>query len=337
MLSYIWLTDGTGTELAEALIRAARRGVTCRAMADGLGSRAMIHAGLWRRMGEAGIHLAIALPFHRVIRTLLTSRIDLRNHRKITVIDGAVTYCGSRNAADPAFLPKARYGPWVDIMLRFTGPVVAQNQILFASDWAQATDSSPVDIVLRRVEVADGFPAQVIGVGPTERRWATPQFFACLIGCAQQNLTISTPYFVPDTTVLDALCAAALRGVTVMLIFPARNDSWVVAAASRSYYRRLIDAGCIIREYQGGLLHAKTLTMDGRVSLVGSSNLDMRSFDLNYENNILLQDTATTAAIIARQQDYIALSAPVARPDILAWPWYRRIWQNAVATVGPVL
>lgn len=337
VLYYIWLDDNTGRELAEALIRAAQRGVTCRAMADGLGSRALINSALWRRMSDAGVELAVALSLRHPIRTLLTSRLDLRNHRKITVVDARITYCGSRNSADPEFLPKAKYAPWVDIMLRFTGPVVAQNQLLFASDWMQATGESLDDIELMSEPVSGGFAAQVMGVGPTERRGATPQLFANLMACAQAELTLSTPYFVPDATVLEALCAAAHRGVTVTLIYPKRNDSWIVAAASRSYYHRLLDAGCIIHEFKDGLLHAKTLTIDGKVSLVGSSNLDLRSFDLNYENNILLQDVATTRAIVERQQDYIERSEAVALPSVLAWPYYRRIWNNVIATIGPVL
>ena len=139
VLYYIWLNDNTGTAVAEALIRAAQRGVTCRAMADGLGSRALIKSALWLRMQQAGVQVAVALPFNRLIHTLITSRLDLRNHRKITVIDARITYCGSQNSADPEFLVKKKYGPWIDIMLRFTGPVVAQNQLLFASDWMQAT------------------------------------------------------------------------------------------------------------------------------------------------------------------------------------------------------
>lgn len=337
VLYYIWLDDNTGAAIAEALIRAAARGVTCRAMADGLGSRRMIRSTLWKRMEDGGVQLAIALSFRNLPRVLLTSRVDLRNHRKITVIDARITYCGSRNSADPEFLVKAKYAPWVDIMLRFTGPVVAQNQLLFASDWMQATGQSLDGIVLRVDPATSGFPAQVLGVGPTERRGATPQLFANLIACAENTLTISTPYFVPDTTVMDALCAAAHRGVTVRLIFPQVNDSWVVAAVSRSYYHRLLDAGCLIYEFRGGLLHAKTLTMDGRVSLVGSSNLDLRSFDLNYENNIILQDDAVTAAVLERQHEYIARSGPVELPAVLAWPWYERIWHNVVATIGPVL
>lgn len=337
VLYYIWLADNTGTDIAEALIRAVGRGVTCRAMADGLGSRALIKSALWKRMGNAGVKLAVALPFKHLIRTLLTSRIDLRNHRKITVIDGRVTYCGSRNSADPEFLVKAKYAPWVDIMLRFTGPVVAQNQLLFASDWMQATGERLDGIAWVSEPVEGGFPAQVMGVGPTERLGATPQLFSNLIACAQSELIISTPYFVPDATVLQALCTAAHRGVDVTLIFPKVNDSWIVAAASRSYYRKLLEAGCVIHEFKDGLLHAKTLTADAKVCLVGSSNLDLRSFDLNYENNILWQDEATSQAIIERQRDYIGHSEEVALSAVLAWPRYRRIWNNVIATIGPVL
>lgn len=337
VLYYIWLDDHTGTAIAEALIRAAGRGVTCRAMADGLGSRPLIKSPLWKRMGDAGVHLAIALSFRNLLRVFLTSRVDLRNHRKITVIDGRITYCGSRNSADPEFLVKAKYAPWVDIMLRFTGPVVAQNQLLFASDWMQATGESLDGMTLLAEPVPGGFPAQVMGVGPTERHGATPQLFANLIACADRSLTISTPYFVPDATLMDALCAAAWRGVVVTLIYPKVNDSWIVAAVSRSYYHRLLDAGCVIHEFRDGLLHAKTLTIDGRVAVVGSSNLDLRSFDLNYENNILLQDEGVTAAITARQQHYIARSEPVELAAVLAWPWHRRIWNNVVATLGPLL
>lgn len=222
-------------------------------------------------------------------------------------------------------------------MLRFEGPIVAQNELLFLSDWVQVTGEDLRHFDLKASHVDGGFPAQVMGDGPTERKGATPQLFSSLIGCAQHALTLSTPYFVPDSTVLEGLCSAAHRGVDVTLIFPKMNDSWIVAAASRSYYRKLLTAGCRILEYKGGLLHAKTLTIDGRVSLIGSSNLDLRSFDLNYENNILLQDDKVTAAIRDRQSDYIAQSDAVMLDEVLVWPPHRRIWNNVIATIGPVL
>lgn len=338
VLYYIWLTDQTGTDVAQALIRAAKRGVTCRAMADGLGSRKLIKSPLWQEMKDAGVHLAVSLPLSNPIRTLLTSRIDLRNHRKITVIDSKITYCGSRNSADPEYLPKAKFAPWVDIMLRLEGPIVAQNDLLFLSDWWMLATGDILDeSELTTTVTPGGFPAQVMGDGPTERKGATPQLFANLIACAQDTLTLSTPYFVPDATVLEALCSAAHRGVTVTLIFPKVNDSRIVAAASHSYYRKLLTAGCEIYEFRNGLLHAKTLTIDGKVTLIGSSNLDLRSFDLNYENNILLQDAEVTAAVRERQSDYISQSDPVMLTQVLDWPYHRRIWNNVIATIGPVL
>nr|WP_274610730.1 cardiolipin synthase [Rhodovulum imhoffii] len=337
VLYYIWLEDQTGTEVARALTRAAQRGVTCRAIADGLGSRGLIRSRLWKDMKVAGVDLAVAFPLDNPFLTMLTSRIDLRNHRKITVIDGHITYCGSQNSADPEFHIKPRYAPWVDIMMRFEGPVVAQNQLLFASDWMQARGEILDGIELKAQPVEGGFPAQVVGDGPTERRSATPQLFTTLIASARQEMILTTPYFVPDATVLDALIAAAHRGVRVGLVFPKKNDSWIVAAASRSYYRRLLEAGCVIHEFTGGLLHAKTLTIDGRVALIGSSNLDLRSFELNYENNILFQDETLTDEIRTRQASYIAQSEAVSSQEVAQWPFYVCIWNNAVATVGPIL
>ena len=338
VLYYIWLTDDTGTNVANALIRAAKRGVKCRAMADGLGSRAMLRSKLWKDMAAAGVETVAALPINHLIRTILFSRLDLRNHRKITIIDGRITYCGSQNCADPEFRVKPKFAPWVDIMVRFEGPVVAQNQLLFASDWMLHNPRATVDFFPLHTEPLEGgFPAQVFGDGPTERQAATPQLFATLMSQATNALTISTPYFVPDQTVLDAICATAHRGVDVTMVFPKKNDSWIVAAVSRSYYRRLLEAGVKIHEFEGGLLHAKTLTIDDKVTLIGSTNMDLRSFDLNYENDILLHDRELTRAIRIRQEDYLSKSDSVTIADVESWSGTRRIWNNVIATLGPVL
>lgn len=337
VLYYIWLEDETGTGVARALARAANRGVTCRAMVDAMGSRALIKSAMWSEMRDAGVQLAVALPFDNLIRTILTSRIDLRNHRKITVIDGQITYCGSQNCADPEFRIKARYAPWVDIVMRIEGPVVAQNQMLFASDWLKEVDTPIEDFPVDARHHAKGFPAQAVGDGPTERRGASPQLFVTLIESAQSDLIITTPYFVPDPTVIEALCAAVHRRVNVSLIVPRKNDSWVVAAVSKSFYKRLLDAGARIYEFNNGLLHSKTLTVDDRAVFLGSSNMDMRSFDLNYENDILIQDKAMTMAVRQRQLEYIEQSTPVLLSEVMEWSYPRRIWQNVIATFGPVL
>jgi cardiolipin synthase len=134
-----------------------------------------------------------------------------------------------------------------------------------------------------------------------------------------------------------ALHAAAHRGVETTIIFPARNDSWQVAAASRSYYLELVRAGVNIHEYEGGLLHTKTITVDDDITLIGSANMDRRSFDLNYENNILFCDEKLTSTVRGRQELYLASSRPVSLADIEAWSVLRRFWNNLLGMLGPVL
>ena len=338
LLFYIWLTDGNGCKVVEALKRAAGRGVICRAMADDLGSRAMIHSQHWQAMQDAGVRMAVALPIGNPLLRPFRGRIDLRDHRKIVVIDGRITYCGSQNCADPEFRVKPKYAPWVDIMMRFEGPIATQNQFLFARDWMTYAGEN-LDELLRQPLNAPrpGFPAQVVASGPTARTSAMPEMFESLMYAARSKLVITTPYYVPDESMQNALCAAAYRGVDTTIIFPAKNDSWIVAAASRSYYADLLAAGVKIYEYEGGLLHTKSLTLDGEVTLIGSANMDRRSFDLNYENNILFCDQELTAVMRQRQQEYIARSRRVESKEVASWPVTRRLWNNIIAMLGPVL
>ncbi|MEZ5585366.1 MAG: cardiolipin synthase [Candidatus Competibacteraceae bacterium] len=338
LLFYIWLPDNNGRKVVEALKRAAARGVICRAMADDLGSRQMIYSPHWKDMETAGVRLARALPIGNPLRRLLTGRIDLRNHRKIVIIDDWITYCGSQNCADPEFLIKAKYAPWVDAMMRFEGPIARQNQHLFAGDWMAHVDDDIADLLRQPLPPSQpGLPAQVIGTGPTVRYSAMPEMFESLIYSARRELVITTPYYVPHEPLQSALCASARRGVATTIVFPARNDSWIVAAASRSYYADLLTAGVRIFEYQGGLLHTKSLTLDGEVTLIGSANMDRRSFELNYENNILFYDPSLTADLQQRQRDYIAGSRPIELDEVTAWPMRRRLWNNTIAMLGPVL
>ncbi len=336
---YIWLTDNNGKKMADALKRAAARGVTCRAMADALGSRDMIRSQVWKDMGEAGVHLATALPIGSMLLRPLRGRIDLRNHRKILVVDDSITYCGrSQNCADPEFRVKAKYAPWVDTVMRFEGPVARQNQFLFAEDWMAQVDDDIEDILRRPIRpTGPGFAAAAFGTGPTVRYSSMPEVFEALMHQARDELVITTPYYVPTESLQEALCSSGWRGVPTTIVFPARNDSWIVGAASRSYYADLLEAGVKIYEYEGGLLHAKTLTIDGRITLIGSANMDRRSFDLNYENNILLADEKLTADMRARQDEFIASSRPVLAEDVAKWPMHRRLFNNAVAMIGPVL
>ena len=268
----------------------------------------------------------------------LKGRIDLRNHRKILIIDNHITYCGSQNCADPEFRIKAKYAPWVDAMMRFEGPIARQNQYLFATDWETETGEEISDLLRQPIPPAgSGLPAQVIGTGPTVRYSAMPEMFETLMYAARHELMITTPYYVPDESMQAGLCASARRGVETTIIFPLRNDSWIVAAASRSYYAELLAAGVRIFEYQGGLLHTKSLTLDGEVTLIGSANMDRRSFELNYENNILFYDPSLTADMRQRQQEYLARSHSVDAEVVADWSTKHRLWNNTIAMLGPLL
>lgn len=338
LLFYIWLEDTNGMKVVEALKRAAARGVTCRALVDDLGSRNLVRSKQWQRMAAAGVQTASALRIGNPLIRAFDGRVDLRDHRKIVVIDNHITYCGSQNYADAAFLPKQKFAPWVDAVMRIEGPVARQNQHLFATAWMANTEEDICDILRRPVgKIQPGFTALVIGTGPTVRESAMPEMFVSLMHAARSELVVTTPYYVPNGPIQAALCAASSRGVDTTIIFPARNDDFAVGATSRSYYEELLASGVKIYEYSPGLLHTKSMTVDGEIALIGSANMDRRSFDLNYENSILLHDKTATQPMRARQVRYRQDSRLVTLEEVQAWGPARQILNNALAILGPLL
>jgi cardiolipin synthase len=335
---YIWLADNNGVKLKDAFIRAARRGVQVRLLADALGSRRLIRSPHWRDMRDAGCSVRVALPVGNPLWTLIRGRVDLRNHRKLLILDNCIAWCGSQNAAEPEFRIKPRYAPWVDIMSRWQGPVARQCQYLFVSDWIAERGEDISELLTAPPAQAEGdILAQVLGTGPTAEFDAMPACFSELIHTAREELVITTPYFIPDEQLLFALTSAGRRRVKTLILFPKRNDNWIVAAASRSYYKDLIDAGVEIYEFRAGLLHAKTMVVDRCVGLIGSANLDRRSFELNFENNILFDDREFAAAVRARQDSYLTECNRVSREEVDSYNLLLRLWQNLLATLSPML
>lgn len=337
--TYIWLQDHNGLLIKDACVRAAQRGIQVRILADALGSRQLIGSRDWREMRDSGCKLQVALPVGNPLWTLIRGRVDLRNHRKLTVIDNRITWCGSQNIADPDFRIKPRYAPWVDIMTRWEGPVAQHVQYLFVSDWiAEGGDDIRPLLECDATPAADGrILAQVIGTGPTSSFDAMPSSFSELIHSAREELIVTTPYFVPDEQLLFALTSAARRGVKTTLVLPSRCDSRFVGATARSYYEDLLKAGMKLFEYRHGLLHSKTMVVDGKVGLIGSANLDRRSFELNFENNILFADEELAGAIRKRQLEYVVDANRITPEDVANFGFFRRIWQNLLATMSPVL
>jgi len=338
--TYIWLADHNGLKVKDACIRAAARGVEVRILADALGSWRLIKSEHWREMGEKGCHTRVALPVGNPLWTLIRGRVDLRNHRKLVVVDNRVGWCGSQNIADPEFRIKPHYAPWVDIMTRWEGPVAQHCQFLFVSDWI-AEGGEDISGLLSHASAPERtsgpIVAQVIGTGPTASFDAMPACFSELIHSARQELVLTTPYFVPDEQLLFALTSAARRGVKTIMAVPKRCDSRIVAATCESYYEELLKAGIELYEYRCGLLHAKTMVADRAVGLIGSANLDRRSFELNFENNILFADPGFAAAVRDRQAAYLADSDRVTAEQVAAFGIGRRLLQNLLATMSPVL
>jgi cardiolipin synthase len=337
---YIWLDDHNGGKVADALSAAARRGVHCRVMVDALGSRDFTRSPRWRQIQDAGVRTLATLNDIPRLGHFAVGRVDLRNHRKIVVIDNRIAYCGSQNCADPEFRVEARFAPWIDLFLRCEGPVVRQEQYLFLSAWIAETGEQ-----LEALPSAapppqcfeHGVVAQMFGTGPTSQGNAMSDMFVAAIYAARDDLLITTPYFVPDEALMRALCAAPRRGVKTTIIFPARNNSWLVDKACRSRYGDLLGCGVAVYEYPLGLLHTKSITLDGKIALVGSANMDRRSLELNYENNLLIADHAVTAAIRQRQLTYLAASHPVAIAGVRAWPFRTRLLQDTVGMMAPLL
>jgi cardiolipin synthase len=335
---YIWHEGGRADEVVDALSRAAQRGVECRALADAMGSEVFLEGHQVGRLRSAGVKFVAALPTGP-LRTLV-ARADLRNHRKIVVIDDRVAYAGSQNLVDPRFFKQeAGVGEWVDAMARITGPAAASLDGVFRLDWSVETGAA--------FEAPRGFGdglsgttgsvVQIAPSGPDLRPEAIHQLLLTAIYAARRELVMTTPYFVPDEAMLTALLSAALRGVDVTLIVPAHNDSVLVRYASVAHFDDLMSAGARIALFNGGLLHTKSLAIDGQMSVFGSVNLDMRSLWLNFEISLLVYDPDFTGRLRSLQDAYLADSDLL---DLDTWrrrPAWRRFTENACRLLGPLL
>lgn len=335
---YIWYEGGRVTDVVDALIRAAGRGVNCRVMADAMGSKAFFKGTQVKRLRAAGVAFIPALPTG-VLRSLFV-RADLRNHRKILVIDDRVAYTGSQNLVDPRFFEQNKgVGQWVDAMVRVTGPAAASLDGVFQLDWAvetgQAFEAPPPQPV--GAEPPGPSIVQIVPSGPALRPEAIHQLLLSAIYASRRELIMTTPYFVPDEAMVTALESAALRGVAVTLIVPEHNNSMLVRYASAAQFDDLMCAGVNIALFKGGLLHTKSLSVDGEMSVFGSVNLDMRSLWLNFEISMFAYCPEFTVRLRQLQQTYIDDSD---RLSLDAWrrrPFSQRFAEDTMRLLSPLL
>jgi cardiolipin synthase len=288
---YIYEQDEIGTTILELLIKKAKEGIEVRFIYDDFGSPS-IKKKIEKRLRDAG---AEVFPFYKVHFYLLANRINYRNHRKIVVIDGHTGFVGGINVSDKYINKNKKQLYWRDTHLRIDGPGVYYLQYLFMADWNFCCPGNlhPEKVYFDHSGIVkNDVYVQIAGSGPDS---AQPHvLFTVLeaINLAREEILITTPYFIPGDSILDALRVAASSGIKVKLLVPGKCDSKIVNAASKAHYKDLLQAGVEIYIYQKGFVHAKTLVTDCKLSMVGTANMDHRSFELNFEVNAVVYDSS---------------------------------------------
>ena len=332
LLFYIFEDDHSTAPVVEALGRAAKRGVRCRVLADAIGSRSGLRT-LRPKLTAQGIDVHEMLPLS--LLPWRKARVDLRNHRKIAVIDGRIGYTGSQNLVAAEFKEGLSYE---DLMARVTGPVVLELQYVCAADWYLETNEVldgegefPVP------ELAGSVPAQALPSGPDFPTQNNQRLFVSLVHGARTQVVLTTPYFVPDEPLLQAMETAALRGVEVHLVVSEKGDHPIVALAQESYYEELLEAGVQVHLYRKNFLHAKHLSIDDSAAVIGTSNLDIRSFALNAELMLMIYDSDEAARLAAEQERYFANSRLLTLATWQQRSFGRKFAQNLARLLSPLL
>jgi cardiolipin synthase len=334
LLYYIFESDSAGAAVCAALERAAGRGVTVRVLMDAIGSRGGLRR-LAPRLRGAGVEVTAVLPLRMWGPN--RARVDLRNHRKIAVVDGRVAFFGSQNVVSA----QANAGLTnEEMMVRATGPVVRQLDALLVADrYLERGDVPPESRAARAEPPAEaaGAAAQVLPSGPGFNAGTTEDVMIALLYAARRRVVLTTPYFVPSEPFAAAMRSAARRGVEVLLIVDRTSNKPLVQLAQQSFYDDLLAAGVRIRPYSGNFLHAKHMSVDDEMVLIGSSNLDLRSFVLNAEVSVLVYDR-DVAADLRRIQDRYLQAAEAIEPR--AWAARgrgRRVLENLARLADAVL
>ncbi len=336
---YIIRHDNVGQKLKDILIRKAKTGVKVRVIYDAVGSWKLSH----RYINELRQNGVIIEPFMPVVLPFINNRLNYRNHRKIIVVDGKVGFLGGLNIGDEYLGHHPELGKWRDTHLRLEGTSVHFLQVIFLLDWEFVKGERLVDSYLfpeyKPIE-ADNTGDKLIQIaasGPDSDWESIRQSYFALINSAEKSIKIITPYLIPDEGILLALKTACLSGVKVRIILPGKPDHKIVYWASQSYFEELMDAGIEIYLYNPGFIHAKIISVDGEVASLGSANLDMRSFQLNFEVNAMLYDKSLVTKIDSDFETDISQCRQVTMEDISARKLPVRMRQAAARLLSPIL
>ncbi len=335
-LEYYIIAEGSlATRLKEILLQKAAEGVEVRVIYDDVGSWSLSKPYL-RELREAGIQIFPFLPvrFHH-----FANKANYRNHRKIAVIDGEVGFVGGLNIADRYMDGVAEIGVWRDTHLRVVGEVVTSLQVIFLIDWYFVRRELLLDKdeYLPYVRTEGNVVVQAVTSGP-DSDWASiQQAYFTLINMAKKYVFISTPYFMPGETTLNCLKTAAMSGVDVRILLPHKSDSWLTHWCTRSFAEELLEAGVRIYWYQKGINHSKVIVVDGIVASVGTANMDLRSFEQNFEVSLIIYDREVVKRLAA---DFIEDLKVSSEGTIQRWkfrPKRNKVRESIARLFAPVL
>ena len=332
---YIYRSDEIGTEIKNILIQKAREGVSVRFIVDAVGSLQLPPSFL-NEMQEAGVRTAV---FGSPRTIFFTSRVNYRNHRKIVVIDGSVGFMGGLNIGDEYLSRNKTYGFWRDTHMLVKGEAVRTLQVIFMQDWQYVTDEVMTEQEYYSPELLESQKGavQIIASGPDNERRALKHIFFSMIVSAKKSVWLATPYFIPDDDILTALRVAALSGLDVRILFPAKPDKWLPFLASHSYFPTLLDAGVEIFEYERGFLHSKLLIVDGEIATIGTANMDMRSFHLNFEVNALLVETESVLQMVHDFERDLQFATLIDQDKFMNKPIIFRLLESGARLMSPLL
>jgi cardiolipin synthase len=332
---YIFEPDKIGTRLRDLLVAKARAGVAVRLLVDGSGSSRLSKRFL-RPLRDAGAQVAWFNPIS--LRWIRTRRVDFRCHRKIIVCDGEVGFTGGMNVSDAH---SAEFSPryWRDTHLRVEGAAVLALQRLFIEDWYFATEVLPPEPggLFQLRDSSGAHVVQIIGSGPDHDQLTIHGTYFAAITRASSRIWLTTPYFVPDDAIVTALGTAAQRGVDVRLLVPEKGDSRLIDLAARSYMPELVAAGVKVFEYLPRFIHAKTIVIDEDLAIVGSANLDNRSFRLDFELAALIYDRALTARLADAFEIDLRDSRAIDAASIAQHSLFRRLGEAGARLLSPLL
>lgn len=335
---YIYEDDEIGRAIEKILIEKAKSGIEVRFIYDDFGS-ASIRKNLARRLRENGVK---AFPFYEIKLIKLANRLNYRNHRKIIVIDGRVSFVGGINVSDK--YNNAHSGNklfWRDTHLKIEGDATAILQHLFIGDWNYCSDEKLTvsENYFPKPQMISGQTKniQIVSSGPDSDRPSIYYAVIKTIQSAKKEIFLTSPYFIPGETIIDALKMSALSGVDVRLLVPGISDSFMVNAAAKSYYNELLKAGVKIYLYQKGFVHSKTLVADRCLAIVGTANLDYRSFDLNFEVNAIVYDEEIAEELAFNFEKDMKDSEQIEIDSWLNRPKHVQLIEKIVRLISPML